>query len=52
MNKFAIVLMIGVILFFGFILIAYAFDPTFLGENTIWNKVFDSTANTIRIIGQ
>lgn len=43
------------ILLLTFILIAIgytAITTSYLGQETIWNRVFDSTNNKIRIVGQ
>lgn len=46
-------IIIGLII--GFLLggsISVFADPSFIGSNSIWNRMFDSSTNTIKIIPQ
>ena len=48
--KFITGLVIGLLL--GAAITSAVANPSYIGENAIWNKIFDSTTNQIRIIGQ
>ena len=49
MRNFIIGLVIGLALGAAVTVIA---DPSWIGAETIWNRIFDSTTNTLRVVGQ
>jgi len=52
MNKFTVTAIVLIVLAGVLALIAFAApDPTWISDNAIWNRVFDSTTNTISIQG-
>ena len=50
MKKLIIGLVIGFIL--GSLTATVLANPSYIGSNAIWNRVFNSTSNTIKVIGQ